>query len=346
MQTRLLPLLRCPLSGSELRMEAFSFQEKNGESCVESGLLFGRGSLVYPILRGVPRLVVEAMWDYETELQAWLPELKVRQQQALQEFGESIRLAQKRNARTKASFSVEWAAHQGEGDLTWNLKGEDLLRRFENETGHKLDFWKGKWVLDAGCGNGILDRLLAEQGVPVLAMDFSNSVEAAYQRNTSPLACFIQADLAHPPFAPGFFELVHCSGVLIHTPNTRNSFRILHDFVKPGGWYSIWVYGKSADALHNLFNQIRNITSRIPVRWQEPVLQYTLFPLVWLAKRAKGNPQKSREMMVEILDWFTPEYRWEHEPEEVHGWYQELGYAQIRTTDQNDWGFHVVGQRK
>lgn len=327
-------------------MEAFSFQDKFGESCIESGLLFGPGSLVYPILRGVPRLIAEAMWDYEAELKAWLPDLTVRQEQAIQAFGNTIRQAKKRNARTKASFSVEWAAHQGEGDLTWNLKGDDLLRRFETETAHALDFWKGKWVLDAGCGNGILDSLLAQKGIPVVGMDFSSSVETAYQRNQQPLAHFIQADLAHPPFAPGFFELVHCSGVLIHTPNTQTSFKILHQFVMPEGWYSIWVYGKSRDRLHNLFNQIRKITSKIPIRWQEPVLKCSLFPLVWLAKRLKGNPQKSREMMVEILDWFTPEFRWEHEPVEVHSWYRELDYEQIRTSDQNEWGFHVVGQRK
>jgi hypothetical protein len=38
----------------------------------------------------------------------------------------------------------------------------------------------------------------------------------------------------------------------------------------------------------------------------------TIFPIAFFVKRLKGNKQNSREMMIDILDWLSPEFRWEH----------------------------------
>ena len=61
------------------------------------------------------------------------------------------------------------------------------------------------------------------------------------------------------------------------------------------------------------------------------------------AKKIRGNTQKSSELWVEVLDWFTPEFRWEHSVEEVMDWFDEQGFHNKKLSDQNHWGFNITG---
>jgi hypothetical protein len=48
--------------------------------------------------------------------------------------------------------------------------------------------------------------------------------------------------------------------------------------------------------------------------------------------------QNSREMMIDILDWFTPEFRWEHDHEEASTWFYKRNFTKVRiTTKWNVW---------
>src|SRR5205814_8810167 len=127
---------------------------------------------------------------------------------------------------------------------------------------------QGKLIFDAGCGNGLLNQFVAQCGAVILGMDFSNSIERAYQQNTHPNALFIQGDVQFPPVEFTKFDIVHCSGVLIHTNNTELSFSCIEPCVKPGGKLSVWVYHPRKDVIHNLFNFIRRFTSKLPLKFQ------------------------------------------------------------------------------
>ena len=47
--------------------------------------------------------------------------------------------------------------------------------------------------------------------------------------------------------------------------------------------------------------------------------------------------------MVNILDWFTPPYRWEHEHEEVLGWFAKKKYRDVKITKDELFGFNILG---
>ena len=79
-----------------------------------------------------------------------------------------------------------------------------------------------------------------------------------------------------------------------------------------------------------------------------PGYQYaiTLFPVSFIVKRLKGNRQNAREMMIDILDWFSPQFRWEHEPSEAATWFYKRNYDSVAITTLGTFGFNIIGIKK
>jgi hypothetical protein len=67
--------------------------------------------------------------------------------------------------------------------------------------------------------------------------------------------------------------------------------------------------------------------------------------LSYCVKRIKGNKQNTREMMVDILDWFTPEFRWEHGHAEVAAWFYKRQYRNVTITTDEVFGFNTTGEK-
>ena len=349
MQDLLLSLLRCPVTGSPLQLtiirESVITRNNIQYKEVEEGILTA-GDWMYPVIGFIPGMNVESFLDHGDFLSRHLPGFEEKRKRLLQVHRELIDNVIKKNKRTKESFSKEWKVYDYDKDKTFLADDAGMLERFYAETGQQPGSLAGKLILDAGCGNGKLDTLIAGTGATVIAMDFSSSVEQAHRRNTHPNAQYVQADVQFPPFAAGTFDIVHCSGVLIHTNNTEYSFSRIAPLVKDEGLLSTWLYHPRRDKIHNLFNRIRNFTSRLPLGFQYYLYCVTLFPVSFVVKRLKGNRQNPREMMVDILDWFSPEFRWEHTHEEASGWFQKYGFYDIRITTTNNFGFNITGRKK
>src|SRR5438045_4513302 len=114
----------------------------------------------------------------------------------------------------------------------------------------------------------MLNQYIAEAGATVIGMDFSLSIQKANDQNTSKSSFFIQGDVQFPPVAFEYFDIVHCSGVLIHTNNTELSFSCIEPCVKKGGKLSVWLYHPRKNFIHKFFNFTRKFTSRLPARVQ------------------------------------------------------------------------------
>ena len=340
MHSSLLPILRCPLSGSSLSLEYIGAQ--TGEE-IREGILLSTAGPCYPILEGVPRMLPDALIEHGNFLKSHLSDFSERKARSLSQFGEIIAEAEKKNRKTRASFSEEWATHDYEEGKTWELDIRAQLQRFFKETDESISSLQGKVVLDAGCGNGHLAMEIAKNQIEIVAMDFSKSIIRAAKINENRLCHFVQGDVEFPPFEKEIFDLIQSSGVLIHTRNTKNSFGGLAAFVKPGGRISIWVYRNRKEIIHQLFNQIRKITSSMPGWLRKPFLRIFIFLPALTAKKIRGNSQKSSELWVEVLDWFTPEFRWEHSFEEVLAWFEEQDFRDNKLSDENHWGFNITG---
>jgi len=350
MQEDLLPLLRCPVTRTALTLKVIKQAERVFNNVkvtvVEEGILYAAEDWFYPIIKGVPRLTVEAFLDHEDFLVATQPGYPELKQKLQEKYGALIRYAVKKNKRTKESFTKEWSVYHYDKDKTWDADDTGMIERFLKETRETRQSLEGKVIFDAGCGNGKLESLIAPGCASVIAMDFANCIEDANGRNSFANVHFIQGDVQFPPVPFNYFDIVHCSGVLIHTNNAELSFSCIEPTVKEYGKLSVWLYHPVKGFIHNLFNAIRSVTSKLPLTFQYYLYLVTIFPLSYCIKKLKGNKQNAREMMLSILDWFTPEFRSEHEHTEASVWFYKRGYQQVIITTVDNFGFNITGEKK
>lgn len=347
MQPLLLQLLRCPVTRTNLQLQIISEStiNLNGEEIeiIKDGILYADEDWFYPVINGIPRLIVEAFIDYESFLSQWLPDYNAKSNKLKKKYHDFIQNVVAKNRHSKQSFTREWSFFNYEQDKTWNADTEGMLQRFLDETQETTETLKGKLIFDAGCGNGLLNQFVARCGATIIGVDFGLNIERAYQKNTEQKAFFIQGDIQFPPFAIQSFDIVHSSGVLHHTNDTEHSFSCIESFVKPEGKLSVWLYHPRKDFIHNLINSIRKVTSKLPTGIQYYLYRIILLPFAFIIKRLRGNKQNTREMMINIFDWFSPEFRWEHEPAEVVKWFNRKDYSAVCITTTDIFGFNITG---
>ena len=111
-----------------------------------------------------------------------------------------------------------------------------------------LDDFKGKTVLEGGCGGGQHTAMMASVAASVTAVDL-NTAEIARERNKSATNVkFVDADLCTMKLGEQF-DIVICIGVIHHTDDPDASFRTLYDHCRPGGRVIIWTYSSEGNAL-------------------------------------------------------------------------------------------------
>ena len=349
MLEKYLSFLVCPVTRSALRLHKIGAKTKifsSGEKeIITEGILFAEKDWFYPVIDGVPRLLIESFLDHKEFLKQNLPDYKMRTENLLNTYSEIIQLAIKKNSRTKKSFELEWGLFNYEDDKTWELQGDQLLERFLKETDETKESLQGKLIFDAGCGNGQLNQYIARTGAIVVGMDLSRSVERAFLYNKEENAFFLQGDVQFPPLQFEKFDIVHSSGVLICTNNSELTFSRIEPCVKKNGKLSVWLYHPRKNFVHNSFNFLRNYTSKLPIKAQYYLYLFTLFPASYVVKKIKGNKHNAREMMIAIMNWFSPEFRWEHTIEEATYWSTKRNFSEVKVTTTDTFGFNIIGKR-
>lgn len=170
-----------------------------------------------------------------------------------------------RQMETAISFGFEWSRFP-EMYEEWKQSFLNYMQP------HGPEFFRGKKVLDAGCGNGRFAYYAAKYGAEVWAIDLGPAVEVA-RRNTEETGAVqvVQADLHRPPFAPESFDFVYSIGVLHHLPDPEKAFQNLLRYLKPEGEIQIYLYWKPERqpikrALLAMVAAARKITTRLPHR--------------------------------------------------------------------------------
>ncbi|MDD4052567.1 MAG: class I SAM-dependent methyltransferase [candidate division Zixibacteria bacterium] len=102
--------------------------------------------------------------------------------------------------------------------------------------GGSLDAFKGKNVLEAGCGAGRFTEVMLDAGASVFAIDLSVAVDANCKNFRSRANYFVcQADILAAPVAPEQFDIVVCIGVIQSTPDSKETIKKLCSYLKPKG---------------------------------------------------------------------------------------------------------------
>jgi SAM-dependent methyltransferase len=251
-----------------------------------------------------------------------------------------------------ASFSREWSHFDHDEDRIWGQDASAKLETALSELAISREDVRDKRILDAGCGHGLLSYEFAKLGGHVIAADISDSIFAAHRHLDDPNLEFVQADLGKPPFKEKSFDLVYSGGVLHHNPSTREALDAIAPLVAPGGAIYVWLYSRLPGAAGRLKGLLRRVIAPLP-----PPAKHA-FVRLWVKQslarrwlRAKlgrprpGDERSADERLVTLIDHYTPRYRWEHTPEELMGWFRELGFVDIRQTNTGPYGFGVVAHR-
>jgi len=235
-----------------------------------------------------------------------------------------------------ASFGLQWERHRSTqlDSVSGRPRSRDDFFAKTGLTPAELD---GALVLDVGVGSGRYSEIAADHGARVVGIDLSRAAGVA-ARNLAGRARIAQADLFAPPFRDGTFDVVFAIGVLHHTPDTRSATASIARLVKPGGILAIWVYAHTfAGHFSNLY---RRVTTRLG-----PETLYRLSAAGSALYQLHGVPvvgrllrtavpistEPNREWRIlDTFDWYAPTYQWHHTPDEVAGWFDALGFEDVR----------------
>jgi len=116
MQLAFLEYLKCPVTRSGLTIDvkkvSLKTYENKQQEFIEEAILWAEEDWFFPVVKGIPRLTVEALFEYEDFLKSALPDFEKRRSSLLQKFKVIITKAEAKNKRTKKSFAAEWSFFQ------------------------------------------------------------------------------------------------------------------------------------------------------------------------------------------------------------------------------------------
>lgn len=111
-----------------------------------------------------------------------------------------------------------------------------------------LEDFRGKTVLECGCGGGQHTRMVSAVAGSVTAVDL-NTADLARERNRDAAnVSFVEADIATMALGRDF-DVVFSIGVIHHTDDPDRTVANMTKHTKPGGRMIVWVYSKEGNAL-------------------------------------------------------------------------------------------------
>ena len=176
------------------------------------------------------------------------------------------------------TFSSNWHSQ-------WSMFDYDAAFQFyEWIAPATLETFRGKHVVECGCGGGNQTLLVAKVARSVTAVDLSTA-ELAHSRNKQSTNIeFVEADLATMNLGR-YFDVAFCVGVIHHTDNPTRTFENIYRHQKPSGTLIIYCYAAEGNwPMRWLVEPARRILIRHLPRWLvliiSVMLTSALYPIV------------------------------------------------------------------
>lgn len=265
-------------------------------------------------------------------------------------------------ARTAAAFGARWKRFfPSAGYMT----SRELLLDYVAPADE--GFFRGKDVLDAGCGAGRFCRLAAQMGArAVFGVDVMDDVGRDEQGRRDRRWQGVQADLARLPFKRRF-DFVMSLGVLHHLPRPEEGVRALARLVKPGGHLAVWVYGRENNGwIRRWIDPLRvRVTSRLP-GWALEALCLPPGALLYAASRSRAGRALLRLLGGRAMDsyartflsrlglWETVGIVYDHlvpphahyiDEQDVRAWFAACGLTLVSLTSRNANSWRALGRK-
>ena len=160
-------------------------------------------------------------------------------------------------------FGYQWARYS-----TVLPESKEQLKRWLGST--TLESFKGKTVLDVGCGMGRNPYWIAKEGAKhVMAIDFDDESLAAARKNLSAFSNVEVRKISVYDLSASdiqTFDRVTCIGVLHHLSDPTEALQRMWSCVAPGGELILWCYAQAGNRLLvPLIQSIRAVGSRLPM---------------------------------------------------------------------------------
>lgn len=269
--------------------------------------------------------------DIKREIRQWWADFPMT-------YGDEHGNTDYRRGSTNVSVALGSREFFENADLTF-YRWNEPLHAGDGHFGRLFDYarYRGKPVLEVGCGLGCMAMNWAQQGALVTAVDLNPVAVDQTRRRFDVFGLtgdIREADAEALPFADASFDFVYSWGVLHHTPGPRQAIAELRRVLKAGGRVGVMLYNR------------RSLLYWFLVRWQEGFVN---MERRWLAElelasryadgdRREGNPHTwpvtAREIRRDLFrDFADVEVRvlGTDVPNVLNIWAPELG-TRIMTT--------------
>ena len=200
------------------------------------------------------------------------------------------------------------------------------------------NYFEGKTVVDVGCGNGRIGRLIAPFCADYIGCDLSESVYAFPSYLKTENITLVRASGTNLPLVDESADITVCWGVLHHMDKPLEGLQELLRVTKSGGEILIFIYSKGYEARKNLnvFSkkieeekkfEVIEATSDMLDGWREVDKFYGDL----LSANVFMSVKQSREWQIfQWYDGITPEFHWSLE-EDLEKYFSENSIKFNRT---------------
>ncbi len=178
---------------------------------------------------------------------------------------------------------------QGWADQWSRFKDDSVFLFSEWIYPNRLEDFKGKRVLDAGCGHGHHLLMVAPYAQEAVGIDLNTADIAQAETKQFSHVKVVEGDIAQTQF-PEPFDVVYCIGVIQHTDNPTATFENLKRQTRAGGRLIVWCYSHEGNFLNRTLVEgaktlfLRHTPSGFLLALSY-VLTLLLYPIVWSVYR-------------------------------------------------------------